>query len=229
MKKNNWELLDLVIAHSPRILLYGVAGTGKTYQANTLKLKKNQNSYNTTLTADSTASELMGHYIATDKGGFVWKDGVGIKSWKEGARLVINEIDHAGVDVMTFLHALLDDKEFAKFTLPNMDKETVRPDKNFQVIATMNGTPDDLPEPLADRFPIKLEIDEVHPSALASLPAKLKAVYYDYNNGQFSVRKWIAFKQLLDSGVDEQDACSVVFKEDAVDILEALGVQDVII
>ena len=93
----------------------------------------------------------------------------------------------------------------------------------------MNGTPDDLPEPLADRFPIKLEIDEVHPSALASLPAKLKAVYYDYNNGQFSVRKWIAFKQLLDSGVDEQDACSVVFKDDAYDILEALGVEDVII
>ena len=110
-----------------------------------------------------------------------------------------------------------------------MDKETVRPDKDFQVIATMNGTPDDLPEPLADRFPIKLEIDEVHPSALASLPAKLKAVYYDYNNGQFSVRKWIAFKQLLDSGVDEKDACSVVFKDDAYDILEALGVQDVII
>ena len=105
---NCWDKLLSVIGISDRILLYGVAGTGKTYQANRLGLKKGQGTYNITLTADSTATELMGHYIATSDGGFRWKDGNGVRAFKEGARLVVNEIDHAGADVQTFLHALLE-------------------------------------------------------------------------------------------------------------------------
>lgn len=57
----------------------------------------------------------------------VWNDGVAVQMWKEGGRLVINEIDHAGQDVSSILHALLDDVEFAEMTLPNEEKEIVRP------------------------------------------------------------------------------------------------------
>ena len=85
-----WKLLAEVIPYTPRILLFGIPGTGKTFQANTLGLKENQEVYNITLTHDSTAAELMGHYVATDNGGFEWLDGVGVRAWKEGARLVIN-------------------------------------------------------------------------------------------------------------------------------------------
>ena len=36
MKQDNiWDLLSKVIPFTPRVLLYGVPGTGKTYQANT--------------------------------------------------------------------------------------------------------------------------------------------------------------------------------------------------
>ena len=219
---NIWGLLSKVIPFTPRVLLYGVPGTGKTYQANTLGLSKEQGVYNITLTQDSTAAELMGHYIATDSGGFEWLDGVGVRAWKEGARLVINEIDHAGVDVMTFLHALLDDPKFAKFTLPNRDKEVVRPAEGFQVVATMNGVPADLPDALRDRFPVNLGINEVHPSALESLPKKLQSVYQDYNEGNFSVRKWSAFAELLDKGCELSTAASVVFTDNCADIIDAL-------
>ena len=225
MDNNCWTLLNKVISFTPRILLYGIPGTGKTYQANTLGLKEGQETYNITLTADSTASELMGHYVATDTGGFEWLDGVGIKAWKEGARLVINEIDHAGVDVMTFLHALLDDPKFAKFTLPNRDKETVKPTEGFQVVATMNGVPADLPEALADRFPVKLEIDTVHEDALDSLPKKLASVYLDQRNSTgFSIRKWTALQSLMDNGVDTADAINVVFPDDSYAVAEAMGI-----
>jgi len=217
-----WKLLEDVISYTPRILLYGIPGTGKTFQANTLGLRENQEVYNITLTHDSTAAELMGHYVATDSGGFEWLDGVGVRAWKEGARLVINEIDHAGVDVMTFLHALLDDPKFAKFTLPNRDKEVVRPAEGFQVVATMNGVPADLPDALRDRFPVNLGINEVHPSALESLPKKLQSVYQDYNEGNFSVRKWSAFAELLDKGCELPTAASVVFTDNCADIIDAL-------
>ena len=68
-----WSKLEAVISRSDRILLYGVAGTGKTYQANRLGLRKGQGTYNITLTSDSTATELMGHYIATRMVVFVGK------------------------------------------------------------------------------------------------------------------------------------------------------------
>lgn len=227
MSNSNWDLLARVIPYTPRILLYGIPGTGKTYQANSLGLKKDQPTYAITLSADSTASELMGHYIATDEGGFEWLDGIGVKAWKEGARLVINEIDKAGIDVMTFLHALLDDPQFAKFTLPNKDKEEVRPAENFQVVATMNGEPEDLSEALADRFPVQFEIDEVHPQALETLQKKLASVYQDQTDSSgFSIRKWKALQELMDSGVETVDAVKVVFKSDSYAVNEALGISD---
>jgi MoxR-like ATPase len=226
-RKSEWDLLKEVLPITPRILLYGIPGTGKTYQANSLGLKENQESYAITLSADSTASELMGHYIATEDGGFEWIDGIGVMAWKTGGRLVINEIDKAGIDVMTFLHALLDDPKFAKFTLPNKDKEVVRPAENFQVVATMNGEPEDLPEALADRFPVQFHIREVHPEALSSLPKKLASVYLDQTESSgFSMRKWIALQQLLDNGIDEVDAVRVIFKEDSYAINEAFGISN---
>jgi MoxR-like ATPase len=200
-ESNCWKLFDAIIGATPRILLYGVPGTGKTYQANTTNLE-GRNTYNVTLTQDSSASELLGHYVLNETGGMDWLDGIGVQAWKDGARLVVNEIDHAGVDVMSFLHALLDDPEFAKFTLPNKRKETVRPQPSFQVIATMNGVPEDLPEALIDRFPVKINIDTVHPSALESLPEKFRSVYADYNQGAFSIRRWIALGELLDKEVN---------------------------
>ena len=205
-----WEKLNSVISVSDRILLYGVAGTGKTYQANRLGLKKGQGTYNITLTADSTATELMGHYIATSDGGFRWKDGNGVRAFKEGARLVVNEIDHAGADVQTFLHALLD-----------------KPLENFQCIATMNGYPEDLPEPLADRFPVKINVDSVHPDALEGLGNKLRAIYLDADRTSFSVRKWIELRKLMESDVPNEEAVKVLFpdEDEQFALLVALGIQ----
>jgi len=222
-----WDKLEAIISRSDRILLYGVAGTGKTYQANRLGLRKGQGTYNITLTSDSTATELMGHYIATSDGGFRWKDGNGTRAFKEGARLVINEIDHAGADVQTFLHALLDDKEFAGFNLPDDEGTYVKPKDNFQCIATMNGYPEDLPEPLADRFPVKLNIDKIHPVALESLGNKLKSVYLD-NSQAISVRKWIELKKLMDSDMADELAVRILFtdEDDQYAVLTALGYQD---
>ena len=222
-----WKLLSKVLPVTPRVLLYGPPGTGKTYSANTEGLKDKQ-VYQTTLTQDSTAAELLGHYVPNDNGAFEWLDGIGIKAWKEGARLVINEIDNAGVDVMTFLHALLDDPKFAKFTIPNKAKEIVRPAEGFQVVATMNGEPDDLPEALADRFPVKLNMDKPNPKAIEQLPKNLRGVYNDYteSNSIFSVRKWIAFAELMEAGIDITDASQAVFQDNADDLIEALAIKD---
>jgi MoxR-like ATPase len=84
---------------------------------------------------------------------------------------VLNEIDHVGADAESFLHNFLDDHEMARVYLPN--GEELKPG-DIQVIATMNGEPDDLAEALKDRFTVKVKIEEPHPEALASLPVSLR-------------------------------------------------------
>ena len=146
--------------------------------------------------------------------------------------MVINEIDHAGPDVTSVLHAILDDRDIARFTLPNQDKETVKPAKGFHVIATMNGTPDSLPEALADRFAVKLNINEVHPQAILALPERYRSVYSDkagaYDEIPMSIRAWKEFAKLVDNNVSIANAARVCFDSYvAQEIVEALELQDV--
>lgn len=230
--ENCWNIFDSIIGKSERILLYGIPGTGKTYQAVKTNVPSNSNVYSTTLTVDSSASELIGHYIPNEKGTFDWNDGVGIKSWREGTRLVLNEIDHAGPDVTSVLHAILDDQDIARFTLPNQDKETVQPTKGFNVVATMNGVPDDLPEALADRFAVKIDINAVHPDAIKTLPEQYQGAYareaVNYESVPMSIRAWKEFAKLVELGVHKMDAATVCFGSNiADDVCEALELQDV--
>ena len=62
MIKNEWLLLEKVIK-APRILLYGKPGTGKTYSAMTMGTNKNQMKKSITLTPETSATDLLGHYI----------------------------------------------------------------------------------------------------------------------------------------------------------------------
>ena len=215
---------------SDRVLLYGVPGTGKTHQAVLTNLPINKQVFQTTLTADSSATELVGHYIPDGDGGFEWNDGIGMKAWRTGGRLVINEIDHAGIDVMSVLYAILDDPSVAKFTLPNQSKETVKPKKGFEVIATMNGVPHDLPEAIADRFSVKINIDTVHPEAIESLPENLQYAYSKNlaeDEIPMSIRAWKAFAKLSET-LPVSEAAEIVFHPDEVEyVVQALELQDV--
>ena len=227
---NSWELFNKVIGTSDRILLYGKPGTGKTYQATKVNVPEGKEVYSTTLTIDSTAAEMVGHYIPNEAGTYDWNDGLAIRAWREGTRLIINEIDHAGPDVTSVLHAILDDADIARYTLPNSKKETVKPAKGFTVIATMNGTPDMLPEALADRFGVKININTVHPDAIATLPEDYRTVYTerDEDDIPMSIRAWKEFSKLIDAGVDIRSAATACFGRDyADDVIDAIELQDV--
>ena len=227
-----WEVAEAVMGVSPRVLLRGKPGTGKTYHAVHSALRPNQKVYVITMTEETPAAELRGHYVP--KGGdFVWQHGPGVMAWLEGARLVINEIDRSSEDVLSLMYALLDDPDFAELTLPN--GETVRPKEGFQVVATMNGLPEDLPDALQDRLPVDIEITDVNPNALARLPedlrepAKNTALAKTSERG-ISIRMWLEFASLReklpekigDAGL--MVAAQAIFGEKAQDALNALAV-----
>jgi MoxR-like ATPase len=120
----------------------------------------------------------------------------------------------------------LDDPDLAMLTLPT--GEIVRPAAGFQVVATMNGEPQDLPFALRDRFPVALEINEVHPNAIERLPADLQqaarntALAVDPER-RISVRVWFEFatlRQRLEG--DEAMAAKALFRERAPAVLDAI-------
>lgn len=225
-KENScWDLVDALVGESPRVLLYGPPGTGKTFVGATANLGKSQEVYSITLTEESSSAELRGHFIPKD-GSFVWNDGPAIQAWKTGGRLVINEIDHASGDVLTFLHAIMDDPEIAQLTLPTDPAQTVKPKKGFSVVATTNATPDALPFALRDRFPVCINVDEVNPLALENLSEDLRTaveetVVTDNEERRISIRAWAEFDKLR-KVLDEEMVAQAIFGHKATDVLNSL-------
>lgn len=223
-----WSLIELVLPASRLTLLYGPPGTGKTTAGNYMGEPKEV--YNLTLTEETPAAELRGHFIPKGQE-FVWMDGPALTAFKRGARLVLNEIDKASGDALTFCHALLDDPGIARITLPYKSEEgetvTVTPHPDFHVVATMNGEPDDLPEALRDRFAVRINVDKVHPDAIASLPKELRKIASKgiSKDGErsVSIRGWNAFVQLREI-VGEENAARAVFGSRADTILNTIKI-----
>lgn len=212
-KPSCWTLFDAATEACQRLLLYGPPGTGKTMTADLAARALGFTVYSVTLTPDTPAAELRGHWIQGPGGHFVWHDGPAIRAWKDPrGLLLINEIDRGSPDVQSLLYAICDDPEVAALFLPS--GEDVRPNRNFRVIATTNAVPEDLPEGLRDRFPARIEISDIHPDALQKVAQDIRPMAQRNSKledpGQrFSVRSWIAFSQLRDHpniGIDKAGA-----------------------
>lgn len=222
---NLWAVIGSVVAHARTMLLYGPPGTGKSYAAQTADLG-GRKLYTITLTPDTPAAELRGHYVPVG-GEFVWRDGPAVTAWREGARLVINEIDHAGGDCLSFLLNVMDNPETASMTLPT--NETIRPADGFQVVATMNGNPDeDLPSALRDRFPIAVHVEEVHPSAIEKLPEDLReaaaGTATKRGDQRITLRAWLAFASLRNHVGPEIAATAVFGSAKGAEVLQSLAI-----
>lgn len=164
----SWKVVDAVFGlisdrKINRVLLYGPPGTGKS----TLGQRRTRAPhYAVTLTDDSTVAEIIGHYIPRGQE-FVFQHGPGIDAWNYGGTLILNEIDKASGPVETACHALLDDPEVARLTLPS--GASVTPKEGFTCIATMNGEPASLEPALLDRFEARLCISSPCDEAVRAL------------------------------------------------------------
>jgi len=190
------------------------------------------NVYQITMTEDTASANLEGFYKPSADGGFQWHDGIAIQAWRNGGRLVINEIDHASPDAMTFLHAILDDQDIAMLTLNNDTKETVRPAEGFQVVATTNSPPESLPLALKDRFPVKIYVDSIHPTAMQQFPEEWHNVIsettlVDDPEERISVRSWKEFFDLQDKGFTVETAGRLVFGEKSAELVDAIQLSQV--
>lgn len=227
----SWEAIEAIERGAFRVLLYGPPGTGKTRSAYNTAESLGKALYNITLSDETPAAELRGHYIPK---GNVWEFmyGPAVRAAvheQNGAVLLLDEIDKASQDCLDFLHGLLNDPEVAQMTLPS--GEILQPTSKFQVIATMNGELEDLPFALQDRFKIAIEVTEPHPEAIASLPEDLQGVArnveaYDVQKRPATIRAWHAYATLRElPDVGPENAAKAIFAHRAQELMDAIAFQ----
>lgn len=218
-----WQLVDDVAPHARRVLLYGPPGTGKSYIAR--NAGSPNAAYPIVVHSDLPAAELRGHFVPQQSGGLKWMDGPATQAWRDGGRLVLDEIDKAGDDALSFLLGVLDDEATAKLVLGTTG-EIITPHANFTVWATMNGEPEDLPPALQDRFPVTVKITAPHPKALELLPEDLRGLAAKFTvltqrEGRIGLRAFFEFAKLRPH-MGEDHAAALVFGERYGDIQAAI-------
>lgn len=229
MQIMDWNIIEAIERGAFRVLLYGPPGTGKTTSAYNAAKALGKNVYNITLSDETPAAELRGHFVPTGSE-WTWMDGPAIRAYREGALLILDEIDKASQDCLDFIHGLLNDPDLARITLPT--GETVFMHPNFQCIATMNGELEDLQPALQDRFAIAIEVRNPHPDAVAALPKDLQSAaktVEDYENAErpATLRRWAAFALLREiPDVGAKEAAKAVFAHRAGELLDAISFKE---
>lgn len=213
-----------------RIILFGPAGTGKTFAGLTLGDTRG-GAFRLACTEDMTNAEVSGSFMPDTKGGFSWVSGSALKAWNgdgtTGGRLVVDEIDKAGGDVFATLLNFLDSPESASWEHPETGR-IYSPRSGFSAVMTTNiENMNELPMALADRFPVRIRINEPHPNALERLSADLRGMAVrmaDAGKQRISLRAFYAFDKLRSTLTIEESA-EIVFGERATSILEAIKVE----
>lgn len=213
-----WFLAETMLGSDRNTFLHGPAGTGKTYAAASTANPYGPAPVVVTLTDETSAADLLGYFVNTPDG-FKWQDGPAVAAMRTGARLVLNEIDHASGDAIAALYAIADEATTATAAGVRLGNgETIRPAPGFHVVATSNLSAEEAltGEGILSRFAVRVHINEPHPASLAALPEDLRAAAHAscLNNDEserLTMRTWRAFADLRAQLGDALTAAQLAF------------------
>ena len=225
------DFADVLSAGVDRILLYGPPGTGKTYAALRWGVRGDR-AERLTCTEESTSADVTGTWMPVGEGRWDFLEGPAIRAWRanagNGGRLVLDEIDRAGGDLLSLLLTMTDGEGSARWFHP-LERQSIEPGPRFSVVMTTNVERlAEIPAALRDRFPVALRIDRPHPTAARTLAPDLRGPALQGSLGpegrRVSLRGFHAFDRLRrDLGADRA-ARLVVGADAAQDFLDALTI-----
>lgn len=218
-----WSDVSTAVENGLRTLLWGPPGTGKSY-AGITNVAEGSSVQRLYITMDTPSSEIRGHYVPNETGGFRWHDGPATTAWRQGGRLAIEEIDAASGDCLTLLLGYLDDPESAVVTLPS--NEAIRPSAGFTAVATTNQLPQVMPPALLDRFDAVIHVPTANPAAFTTKwnsvslrNAALRVIYLRQaeregiqgaDGRQLGLRAFRSIDRYIGRGVPFAKACEIV-------------------
>lgn len=226
------DVQDCLNAGIDRIILFGPAGTGKTYAG--LHFGDVQaGAHRLVCTEDMTSMDVTGAFMPDGSGKFSWVAGSALKAWEgngiTGGRLIVDEVDKASGDVFALLLAMLDSPDSASWEHPETGR-IHRPKDGFSAVMTTNiENMEELPTALADRFPVRIRINTPHPTALEKLSPDLRKYAVrmcDAGKRRISLRTFMAYDKLRKQLGDE-DASRVIFGARSQDVIDAIRVDGV--
>ena len=225
-----WDMADFALSNNlGRVLMYGLPGTGKTYFGLNYHLNEKP-SYRLICTEEMTDSDLIGGYRQSTNGTWQFREGVGIKAWREGARLVVDEINRVNSDVESRLMALIDTSASSSWEHPETG-EIVKPTEGFSVVATMNGEPEDLAPAVLDRLVVQIRVDEPHPDAIRALPEYLRDIAFSFasrtDSDRYSLRNFVEFHSLFTHSNDIVRSAQVALPRIAEQLVDAVAIKQV--
>jgi hypothetical protein len=138
------------------VLLYGAPGCGKT----ALVEAAFGNELHTVLgSGDTEVADLVGGYVQTPSGGFLWEDGPLLKAAEAGQPLLIDEIGLIDPKVLSIIYGLMDGRREYNVT-QNPERGTVRAKEGFYVVAATNPNAPGvrLSEAILSRFTLQVEM-----------------------------------------------------------------------
>jgi MoxR-like ATPase len=216
----------LMEADTRRVILYGVPGTGKTYAG--LTYGKMNGAHRLICTEEMTDADIVGCWQPSREG-WHWREGKAITAWRNGDRLVIDEVDKANGDVLAVLLAMTDTVESASWRNPETG-EVVTPHPDFSVVMTTNlERMADLPDALTDRFPIALRINTPHPDALARIPEQYRstavALADSNDEARASMRAFLELSR-LEIHIGRAEAARLIFGDRAADLVQTWNIAE---
>lgn len=141
------------------VLLYGAPGCGKTALVEAAFHEQPGGVYTILGSGDTEVADLVGGYVQTPSGNFIWEDGPLLKAAESGGVLLIDEVGLIDPKVLSIVYGLMDGRQEYTVTA-NPDRGTVKAAQGFYVIAATNPNAPGvrLSEALLSRFTIQAEM-----------------------------------------------------------------------
>lgn len=221
-----YEALPLALeSGTTRLALLGPPGTGKSRTS----VEVTGTRWRITMTEGTGIEDLIGMYQLRN-GETIWIDGPAICAMKEGAGLIIDEIDHHPAEVGSLLYAILDDAP--QIMLPT--GEMVVAKDGYKVLCTSNANIATLPEAIVDRMEAVLVAKTPHPKAMEDMGESEKACVVNYFRGvsdspwkwgaKPTLRRMRSFERIRKAKkLCETQAADMVFGSAGKEILSALA------
>jgi len=140
-------------------LLYGAPGCGKTALVEAAFCGESGGIFTILGSGDTEVSDLVGGYVQTPTGGFLWEDGPLLKAAEAGGVLLIDEVGLIDPKVLSIVYGLMDGRQEYTVTA-NPERGTVKAVTGFYVIAATNPNAPGvrLSEALLSRFTVQAEM-----------------------------------------------------------------------